>query len=128
MSDRRRDPKRLEAAGTKAIFMWVKDRSLPDDFILPGALERLKIIEAEGLEASACYENNLMDVLLCYIALGDFRKAKKHAEVGSKIVQRMIQRKQGIEFQVVFEKMLRELEDVQTHELWNIRRKERRRR
>lgn len=52
-----------------AIVKWAGNPKLPDNLLLGPSLELLKLMEAEGLEASKSYEQVLYHLFLIYSAL-----------------------------------------------------------
>ncbi|KAJ3813949.1 hypothetical protein F5876DRAFT_34045, partial [Lentinula aff. lateritia] len=77
IGDRRRTQFLKGNLTTDDFLHWIKDASLSDDHVIKRALVQISLLEDDGLEDSPYYSNNLMMIMLCYVALGDDEKAMR---------------------------------------------------
>ena len=63
------------------INRWIMDPDAPSDFLLKPCLERLKIMVEDGLESHPGYVWTLVEICLCYIALGHVEDATRYREM-----------------------------------------------
>ncbi|KAF7297947.1 SET domain-containing protein [Mycena chlorophos] len=75
-SDRRRAA--IRGINIMELFsQWVMDKTLPGDWIVDKCLERLKLIEQEGLQCEDDYQATLMMLIHACICRGDAKKASE---------------------------------------------------
>ncbi|KAJ3933037.1 MAG: hypothetical protein NXY57DRAFT_1000389 [Lentinula lateritia] len=77
IGDRRRTQFLKGKLTTDDFLHWIKDASLSDDHVIKRALVQISLLEDDGLENSPYYSDNLMMIMLCYVALGDDEKAMR---------------------------------------------------
>ncbi|KAJ3908175.1 hypothetical protein F5879DRAFT_399539 [Lentinula edodes] len=77
IGDRRRTQFLKGNLTTDDFLHWIKDASLSDDHVIKRALVQISLLEDDGLENSPYYSDNLMMIMLCYVALGDDEKAMR---------------------------------------------------
>ncbi|KAE9395942.1 hypothetical protein BT96DRAFT_997217 [Gymnopus androsaceus JB14] len=77
LGDKRRAQFEQGTVRAAEIVDWVKDISLSDDHLIKRALVQISLLEADGLENSPYYEENLLAIMIVYITLGDAVKAER---------------------------------------------------
>lgn len=123
-SDKRRKVA-LGKVNWKAFRSWSRDNSLPDNHILVNSFTRIKLLEAEGLEASHLYCTNYLEAVLCYVALGDQENANKYTDILEKYMPSyyLTVDDSGGELKFAQDLIKVLVEDVTKHEWWACRKK-----
>jgi len=60
---------------------WIKNRALPTDHLIKPALTLLSLMETNRLQSLNVYMINVVTLMSCYAALGDFSNMMKYADL-----------------------------------------------